>query len=111
MVAMPMNDDYRLIIERIEKNFTRKPRTKYWLQIVNDRYDQTFNFFINIQPMAKRMHSIPLHTITEYKLSYLEKLVNQISKKYCLTVVYDGFTGQKWPQTQELIQRRRHRDE
>jgi len=103
---MLMNDDYKLIIERIETNFTRKWDTKYFLQIVNDPYDQTYNLFINVQPRNKRMHSIPLHTIFEYNLSYLEKLVGQIAQKYQLTIVYDGFIGLKWPITQELIQRR-----
>ena len=106
MVAMLMNDDYKLIIERIETNFTRKWDTKYFLQIVNDPYDQTYNLFINVQPRNKRMHSIPLHTISAYDLSYLEKLVGQIAQKYQLTIVYDGFIGLKWPITQELIQRR-----
>lgn len=106
-----MNNDFKVIVERIEYNFTRKRNTVYWLQIVNDRYDATYNFFINIHPQSQRVHSIPLHTVEEYNLSYLEKIVDQISHKYQLTIVYDGFTGLKWPIKQELIQRRRHEDE
>lgn len=106
-----MNSDYQIIVERIEKYFKRKPNTEYYLQIVNDQYDQTYNFFINIRPKLKRLHSIPLHTISTYNLSYLEKLIGQINKKIHLTIVYDGFVGMKWPIKQELIQRRRHRDE
>lgn len=111
MVATLMNSDYLIIIQRIEQHFTRKPQTSYGLQIVNDGYDQTYNFFINIQHKAKRQRSIPLHTVENYQLSYLEKLVSQITKRYHLTIVYDGFTGLKWPMKQELIQKRRHKDE
>lgn len=109
--AMRMNSDYQTIIARIEQHFTRKPQTTYCLQIVNDKYDQTYNFFINIQPRGKRQHSIPLHTVENYQLEYLEKLVDQITKSYHLTIIYDGFTKMKWPVKQELIQRRRHKDE
>ncbi|MQS76294.1 acetyl-CoA carboxylase [Lactobacillus halodurans] len=106
-----MNKDFQIIMERIKANFTRKRDTRYWLQIVNDPFDRTFNFFINTQYRKKRMHSVPLHTINVYNLSYLEKIVVQITKKIHLTIVYDGFMGLKWPEQQELIQRRRHRDE
>lgn len=111
MAVMPMNNDFKIIIERIQKNFTRRPRTKYWLQVVNDTYDRTYNFFINIQPKSKRMHSIPLHTVENYNLLYLEQLIDRISKQFHLTISYDGFTGIKWPVKQELIQKRRHIDE
>jgi hypothetical protein len=110
-VAMPMNDDLKIILERIELNFKRRPQTEYYLQVVNDTYDRTYNFFINIQPKNKRRHSIPLHTINNYKLSYLEKIISKILSKYHFTIMYDGFTGLKWPYKQELIQRRRHFDE
>lgn len=111
MAAMPMNDDLRIIMERIYQYFTRRRQTLYWLQVVNDRYDKTYNFFINIQPQGKRVHSIPLHTVEQYNLSYLEKIINEIQKNIHLSFMYDGFTGQKWPTTQELIQRRKHNDE
>jgi len=106
-----MNEDYNLIIERIQINFTRQRRTEYWLQVVNDPYDQTYNFFINIQPKKQRIHSIPLHTVTKYDLIYLERLIDQISSVFQLSISYDGFTGLTWPVKQELIQKRRHRDE
>lgn len=111
MAVMLMNKDFQIIIDRIEQNFKRRYATLYWLQVVNDTYDQTYNFFINIQPRNQRRHSIPLHTVEEYDLSYLENLINQIRHRYHLTIVYDGFTGLKWPVKQELIQRRRHSDE
>jgi len=111
MVVMHMNNDFRLIIERIQVNFKRQFQTEYWLQIVNDPYDQTFNFFINIRPRGKRIHSIPLHTIDNYNLSYLERLVARIMEKFQLSITYDGFVGLKWPIKQEYIQKRRHKDE
>jgi len=106
-----MNSDFNLIIERIQIYFTRKSRTEYWLQVVNDKYDETYNFFINVQRKGERVHSIPLHTVEDYNLSYLEKLINKIMKKYQLSITYDGFVGLKWPEKQELIQKRKHLDE
>jgi len=32
-------------------------------------------------------------------------------KKYQLSITYDGFVGLKWPEKQELIQKRKHLDE
>jgi len=106
-----MNSDFNLIIERIQIYFTRRPRTEYRLQVVNDKIDQTYNFFINVQRKGERVHSIPLHTIDDYNLSYLENLINKIMEKYQLSITYDGFTGLKWPMKQELIQKRKHLDE
>lgn len=106
-----MNNDLKIILSRIDKNFLKKKDVKYSLQVVNDCYDSTYNFFINIQPLGKRLHSIPLHTIETYDLSDLEKIINKIMEKYCFTITYDGFVGMKWPQKQELIQKRRHKDE
>ena len=111
MAAMPMNKDLRIILERIRQNFTRKRDTEYYLQVVNDYYDQTYNFFINIRPRGKRLHSIPLHTVEDYRLSYLEKIIDKIMEQYKFSITYDGFVGQRWPEKQELIQKRRHKDE
>lgn len=111
MVVMPMNSDFRIIIQRIEKYFTRRRDTEYYLQVVNDQYDETYNFFINIRPRNQRMHSIPLHTVEDYRLSYLEKLINKIMEQYQFSITYDGFVGLRWPMNQELIQKRRHKDE
>ncbi|MFC6177416.1 acetyl-CoA carboxylase [Companilactobacillus huachuanensis] len=106
-----MNKDLRIILERISQSFTRRRDTQYYLQVVNDCYDCTYNFFINIRPRGERLHSIPLHTVEDYRLSYLEKIIDRIMEKYQLSITYDGFVGQKWPVKQELIQKRRHKDE
>lgn len=111
MVAMHMNSDFRIICSRISQYFTRRKDTEYYLQVVNDFYDQTYNFFINIRPRNQRMHSIPLHTVKNYRLEYLEQLVNKITEQYHFSIVYDGFVGLRWPNRQELIQKRRHKDE
>lgn len=46
-IAMP--SDLKLIIERLKRLFNPRSQTRYWLQVVNDRYDQCFNFFFNSQ--------------------------------------------------------------
>ncbi|MFH5810799.1 acetyl-CoA carboxylase [Companilactobacillus sp. FL22-1] len=79
-----MNNDLKIILSRIDKNFLKKKDVKYSLQVVNDCYDSTYNFFINIQPLGKRLHSIPLHTIENYDLSDLEKLLIKLWKNIAL---------------------------
>lgn len=46
-IAMP--SDLKLISERLKRLFKPRIQTRYWLQVVNDRYDQCFNFFFNSQ--------------------------------------------------------------
>lgn len=108
---MSSDNDFRIIISRIETYFIRRRDTEYYLQVVNDKYDETYNFFFNISPRGKRVHSIPLHTVEDYRLLYLEKLINKIFEKYQFSIKYDGFVGLRWPLSQELIQKRRHKDE
>ncbi len=40
-----MNNDLKLIEERITMLFKRRSKTRYWLQVVDDPYDRTYNFF------------------------------------------------------------------
>lgn len=40
-----MNKDLKIITERMIILFKRQSRTRYWLIIANDSYDQTYNVF------------------------------------------------------------------
>ncbi|MEE6666155.1 hypothetical protein PS423_01925 [Pediococcus acidilactici] len=92
-----MNVDAKVILERIESLFKRVPNTRYLINVVNDHFDQTYNFFFFIAKKKQRPHSIPLHSIKKYDLEYLEIVVNEIKKHYHLTLTYNGFSGQRWP--------------
>lgn len=111
MEEMRMNNDLKLIEERITILFKRRSKTRYWLQVVDDPYDRTYNFFFNSQRKWERQKSVPLHTIAQHDLSYLETIIVALQSFTQLTIQYDGFTGQRWPSSFQLIQRKRHHDE
>ena len=106
-----MNRDQKLIQERLAILFKRKSKTRYWLQVVDDPYDHTFNFFFNSQRKWQRLKSVPLHSVTQYDLEYLEEIMTGLSAFTQLTVQYDGFTGKRWPSNFKMIQRKKHKDE
>ncbi|WP_413627770.1 acetyl-CoA carboxylase [Fructilactobacillus vespulae] len=103
-----MNEDLKLITERLTKYFKRISRTHYWIEIANDPYDQHYNFFFNSQRVGQRLKSIPLHSLETYDLHYLELLLQKLRQKTQLTIKFVGFTGEKWPSSQRLIQRKRN---
>lgn len=102
-----MNKDVEVIMARIKVLFKRLERTKYWIQISKDKYDQTFNVFFNSQHARDNLRSIPLHKVAVYSLEYLENMVIELKKETKLTIEYTGFCGDKWPKSQRLIQRKR----
>lgn len=109
--VMPMPSDLKLITERIDHLFKRKMQTRYWLMVTDDVYDKTYNFFFNFQKKGQRLRSVPLHTVSNYDLGYLERLITGLRKHTQLTIEYVGFTGQRWPVSQRIIQRKKEADE
>ncbi|MFC6181577.1 acetyl-CoA carboxylase [Lactiplantibacillus daowaiensis] len=103
-----MNKDVKVINDRLQPRFKRVSQTRYWLQVADDHYGQTYNFFFNYQRKWQRLKSIPLHTITTYDLAYLETVVSELQTLTKLTIDYVGFTDQVWPERQQLIQKKRH---
>lgn len=106
-----MTNDLNLICDRIDALFVRAPRVRYWLLIVDDSYDQTYNFFFESRQQAHRTRSTPLHTIERHDLGYLETIINGIQQHTQLTQHFKGFTGQRWPRSQRIIQRKKDVDE
>lgn len=103
-----MNEDLKLITERLAQSFKRLSRTHYWIEIAKDPYDCQYNFFFNSQRVGQRLKSIPLHSVETYELQYLESLLQELRKETQLTIKFVGFTGEKWPGSQRLIQRKRN---
>ncbi|MPW15290.1 acetyl-CoA carboxylase [Lactobacillus helveticus] len=99
-----MNSDIEIIKGRLTRLFKRRPKTRYWLMLTNDTYDQTYNLFFNSQQANERLQSIPLHKLANYDLGNLLKALRQDIK---LTIEFVGFTGERWPASQKLIQRKR----
>ncbi|GKT04158.1 acetyl-CoA carboxylase [Furfurilactobacillus sp. WILCCON 0119] len=106
-----MIDESRLIYERIEPLFLRQPHTRYWILVADDPYDKQYNFFFNSLKQGHRERSVPLHSVTDYQLAYLEALIAKLRLRTKLTLVFLNFQQQRWPESQRLIERRRHPDE
>lgn len=108
---MLMNKDLEIIEGRIELLFKRVPGTLYHINVVNDRFDHTYNFFFQSQPQRQRIKSAPLHTYQEYDLSKLELLIKKLQEYTVLSIEYTGFTGHKWPSSGKIIQTKVRKDE
>ncbi|AMV60639.1 Hypothetical protein ADU72_1280 [Pediococcus damnosus] len=93
----------KLILERLQKDFLRKSRTIYQMLVVRDHFSQTFNFFLEIKPKNQREKSIPLHTIENYDLAYLESVIRNLQKKTQITMQFKGFHELVWPESQNRI--------
>lgn len=111
MEEMLMNNDLKIIEERLNKQFKRQANTLYWLDIANNIYAQKFNFFLSSQFNKLPQRSIPLHSIDHYQLDYLEKIINKLKQDTQLTFKYYGFVNLVWPSSQRIIQRQRHGEE
>ena len=98
-----MNSDIEIIKERLTLLFKRRPQTRYWLMLTND----TYNLFFNSQRANERLQSVPLHKLAHYDLADLEKLLKALRQDIKLTIEFVGFTGERWPASQKLIQRKR----
>ena len=59
--------------------------------------------FFNSQRVNERLKSVPLHKLTNYDL---ERLLKQLRQTIKLTIEFVGFTGERWPTSQKLIQRK-----
>lgn len=106
-----MNNDLKVITERLDAGFERKRQVRYQVVIANDPYDKTYNFFLNYQHRERRLRSKPLHSVTNYRLTYLEQLIKDLRAHTKLSFEFVGFTGERWPSNQRLIQRGRWSDE
>lgn len=98
-----MNSDIKIIKGRLTLLFKRRPKTRYWLMLTND----TYNLFFNSQRANERLQSVPLHKLAHYDLADLENLLKALRQDIKLTIEFVGFTGERWPASQKLIQRKR----
>ncbi|MFS1240486.1 acetyl-CoA carboxylase [Lactiplantibacillus plantarum] len=97
-----MNNDVEIIMGRLTLAVYNQSRTRYWLMIANDPYDQTYNVFFNSQRANARLQSVPLHKLANYDLADLETLPKALRQKIKLTIEFVGFTGERWLKSQKL---------
>ncbi|KRO15602.1 acetyl-CoA carboxylase [Lacticaseibacillus saniviri] len=100
-----MHNDLVLITSKIDTLFTRAMHTRYWLVVVDDHFDQQYNFFFHSLKKGHRERSIPLHSVTQYDLIYLERLLAALRQHTQLSIYFRNFEGQFWPSNHYLIQR------
>lgn len=100
-------NDLNIIYGRIELLVQKINKSNLWLQIANDPYDRSYNFFLNSQRPGQRLRSVPLHKIEHYELIYLEETVTNLKRRINLSIKFVGFTNMKWPESQKIIQLKR----
>ena len=93
-----------VIIERIAKNFKRISKHRYYMHVVNNKYDEEYSFFLYDQAPYHMTKSTPLHSLQSYDLAYLENVIKCIREVTQLSITYVCFTGLKWPSNNKLIQ-------
>lgn len=99
-----------LILNRLKADFHPKLNHRYQIMVVDNVYDETYNFFLDIQHKHNRQRSIPLHSVTKYELGFLEQVIEQIKAETQLTIVYINFHEQRWPHSQHIIYGRTYDD-
>lgn len=85
---MLTNKDLEIIEGRARILFKKLPQTIYRINIVNDKFDENYNFFMEIKPRNKRIKSMPLHTVNNYNLEYLENLLVELRKQIALSLLF-----------------------
>ncbi len=111
-MLMNKKQEAALIDQRIKMLFNAsKFNTQFWIVIVNDIYDHTYNIFFSEQRRRERERSIPVHTVTNYSLEYLEEIVRGLNQRWNFTIKFIQFENQYWPSNQRIIQKKRRKDE
>ena len=93
------------IAEQVWPLFKRLPKTIYHILVVNDHYDDQFNFFFEIYRPHFRTHSYPLYSMSNQQLDQLETLLRLLREQEGLQINIDfrGFGNQRWPESQRRI--------
>ena len=103
IVLIDPKQEADLIYARLAKLFTAQWHCRYRVDVVNDQYGQTFNFFMNIQRQRHRTRSIPLHTLRTTDLEILEQVVNALRQQTQLSLNFVNFGRVRWPESQRWI--------
>lgn len=92
-----------LIIGRLQQLFKPQSKRQYKLVVVNDMYDDGFNFFFDTKHSIKSERSVSLATIEGRDLEFLEKTIRLVKKETNLSIEYVEFDGERWPISQRAI--------
>ena len=81
---------------RIEHYFMPHIKARYQIQIVNDKFDNSFNFFFLYKKGAENTHSIPIRVIKDHDWIYFEQIVRELHHRVDFTLRFTGFQGEIW---------------
>lgn len=80
----------KLIVTRIFDHFHHRIHVRYRVLVVNDRFNQRYNWFLEWERPHHRTRSVPLHSIS-YQDGHLGVVIRLVKKSVGMTFVYRGF--------------------
>lgn len=92
-----MEKDTKIIMERMKPLFKRLYQTRYGIVVADDSWDKRYNFFFWSQKKGQWQRSIPLHSLENYDLVYLEKIIGEIKTQTQLSIQFVNFDEKRWP--------------
>lgn len=81
----------KIISDRALHQFSYHQRIRYRLLVVNDFYNHQYNFFLEWQRLDERSRSIPLHSLQDYRLTYLHQVLQLVQSRVGFSVVLRDF--------------------
>ncbi|MFZ2352299.1 acetyl-CoA carboxylase [Paucilactobacillus nenjiangensis] len=105
VLTKKVEEDSEIILTRLKVLFKPKSQHRYHIDVVNNIYGKSYNFFFDVYHDKKRERSYPLHSIFNYKIEYLEQVLKLVKQETNLSMAFRGFEGQKWT-SGKLIQRK-----
>ncbi|WP_295746941.1 acetyl-CoA carboxylase [uncultured Limosilactobacillus sp.] len=84
----------KLILKRIYDHFDHHLNVRYRILIVNDTFNQQYNWFLEWQRPGHRTRSVPLHSLAASRTS-LPAVVRLVRQGVGMTIAYRGFAHQR----------------
>ena len=80
-----------IISERAFQNFEHHQHVWYRLLVVNDQYNQQYNFFLEWHYRGERCRSVPLHVVQHYELHYLKQVLINVQNRIGFSILLRNF--------------------
>ncbi len=86
----------QLIIQRIYDHFDHHFNVQYRILVVNDVFNQQYNWFLEWQRPGHRARSVPLHSLPATSSLFFQ-VVNLVKQSVGMTITYRGFDRKQLP--------------
>lgn len=90
-VLLTPDKEARIITDRALHKFAYHQHVRYRLLVVNDYYNHQYNFFLEWHRPAERSRSIPLHSLHNYDLAYLRRVLLLVQTDVGFSVSFRDF--------------------